>query len=82
MVTLQPVAESSISSKDRFQLPEFCCPPTSPSGPWLELERSPEQILGDIVEDRLAQMRPQEADAAIERGREILASCKSQEKRR
>jgi hypothetical protein len=39
---------------------------------WL-MRRTPEDRLAQIIEDRLAQMSARDADAAIQRGLEILA---------
>jgi hypothetical protein len=73
--------ERFISSRDNFKLPEFCRPSTSASFSW-HLSPTPEQVLGDLVEDALSEMVPRDADAAIDRAREILAAYKSPKKPR
>ncbi len=75
--------ERFISSRDNFKLPDFCQPATAANHSWVGLQGAdPEAVIGDIVENALATMPPEKADAAISRAREILASYKSPKKRR
>jgi hypothetical protein len=87
-MALPAEAEGYISSR-RALVRDYDLSPTSAAFRWEVIDAeiidpvddpSPEDILGDIIEERLAEMEPREADAAIERGREILAACKSRGK--